>query len=186
MSHPQPVESSVVGPRAPQPGRPRESDRELDRAAKARRREVSWVPRSDGLRLAAWHRRLVFATALALAGTGVLWMAADQGIAFFPELDGSAARSRMHMLLMIHGIVAYGGAVLFGSLLGRHIPAGLRSGRRTATGISALSLVGALLLTALMLYYASSETLRSVSSVAHQVLGVTAVAVLWVHLTRRR
>lgn len=124
-------------------------------------------------------------TALALTATGLLWMAADQGIAFFPEIDGSATRSRMHLLLTIHGVLAYGGAVLFGSLLGRHIPAGLRSRRRTATGISALCLVGALLLTALLLYYTGSETLRTASSVAHQVLGVAALAVVWVHLTRR-
>jgi hypothetical protein len=166
-------------------GRTGEPDRDLARATDAKRREASRVAGSNGLLLAPWHRRLVFATALGLAVTGLLWTIGDQGLGFFPELDGSAARSRMHLLLMAHGVLAYGGAVVLGSLLGRHIPAGLRSGRRAVTGITALSLVGALLLTALLLYYAGSDTLRSVSSAAHQVLGVAAVAVLCVHLTRR-
>jgi len=86
---------------------------------------------------------------------------------------------------MGHGVLGYAAAVLLGSLLGRHIPAGLRSGRRRVTGITALSLAGALLLTALLLYYAGSDTVRTVSSVTHQVLGVVAVVVVWVHLTRR-
>ena len=54
----------------------------------------------------------------------------------------------------------------------------------TATGLTALSLAGGLVLTALLLYYAGSDTLRSASSVAHQLLGVAAVAAVWIHLTR--
>lgn len=182
---PHPVDSSAPGDAGSRLESPRESNREPDRAANARRRHASRAAAFRGVALTPWHRRLVVTAALGLAASGLLWMVADQGLVLFPELDGSSARSRMHLLLMVHGVLAYGGAVLFGSLLGRHIPAGLRSGRRTVTGIASLSLVGALLLTALLLYYAGSETLRSISSVSHQVLGVAAIVVLCVHIIRR-
>ena len=191
MTPPKTGDARVLGAPAPAAVSPREPDArpgEADRAAVAspRRRSPAFLPApANGLRLAPWHRRLVIAAAIGLAATGLLWMAAEYGLGSFPELDDAAARSRMHALLMIHGVLGYAGAVLFGSLLGRHIPAGLRSGRRTATGLSVLGLVAALLVTALLLYYAGSDPLRRASSAAHQGLGVAAIAAAWIHIARR-
>jgi hypothetical protein len=127
----------------------------------------------------------VVATTVGLALTGVVWMAGRLGIDLFPEYDGSAARARLHGLLMLHGVLGYAGAILLGSLLGQHVPTGLRSGRRRASGLAALGLAGGLVATALLLYYAGSDTVRSVSSVGHQGLGVIAIAAVWLHVAGR-
>ena len=174
---------AAISPREPD-ARPGEADSSA--AASPRGRGPAFLPApANDLRLAPWHRRLVIGAAIGLAATGLLWMAAEYGLGSFPELDGTAARSRMHALLVLHGVLGYAGAVLVGSLLGRHIPAGLRSGRRTATGLTVLGLVTALMLTALLLYYAGSDPLRRASSAAHQGLGVAAIAAAWIHIARR-
>jgi hypothetical protein len=175
-----PVAFDPAGMRRPDPLRTRDAS-----ARQSDGQQASLVERSNGLRLALWHRRLVLGTAIALAVTGVLWIAAQQALDFAPDLDGADSRSRMHALLVLHGVLAYAGAVLLGTLLGRHIPAGLRSGRRTATGVTSLGLAAILVVTALLLYYVGSDSLRNASSVAHQVAGVAAIGAVWIHLTRR-
>jgi hypothetical protein len=137
------------------------------------------------IRLSPWHRRLAVGTALGLAASGVLWMAAELGLTLFPDLDGSAARSRMHALLVLHGVLGYAGAVVLGTLLGRHVPAGLGSGRRRRTGVASLVLTAGLVVTALALYYVGSDGVRGVSSAVHQVLGVVAIAAVSIHVLRR-
>lgn len=185
MAHPQPGEATAFGASATTPTEgPRwPGAAGPDAAAPATARSRGRASRAIGLAL--WHRRLVVATAVGLALTGVAWMAARQGLALFPDLDGVSARARLHALLVLHGVLGYAGAVLLGSLLGGHIPAGLRSGRRRVTGLAALGLAGGLVLTALLLYYAGSDGLRGASSAAHQVLGVVAIAAVWIHAAGR-
>jgi hypothetical protein len=127
----------------------------------------------------------VIAAGIGLAATGLLWMGAEYGLTALPQLDGAGARSKLHLVLVMHGVLAYAAAVLVGSLVARHIPAGLQSGRRAWTGIPALVLLGGLGATGLLLYYAGSDALRQASSWIHQALGVIAVGVVWVHVARR-
>ena len=143
------------------------------------------IPESAS-KLTCWHRRTLVFTALALAVSGLVWMAGHYALLAAPDFDGSEPRSLLHQVIILHGIMAYGAAILFGSLLGRHIPAGLKSGRKLISGLSSLSLMIALIVTALLLYYAGSEHIRDISSIAHQVVGVLAVVLVWMHVVQKR
>lgn len=176
-----PAESTLyaAGPQAARPERPHWPD------AQPRGADARASTRPSPIRLDRWHRRLVVATALGLAATGVIWMGARLALDLYPDLDGSSARAHLHSVLVLHGVLGYAGLVLLGSLLGQHVPSGLRSGRRRATGLSALALSAVLVITALLLYYAGSEAVRDASSAVHQALGIIAVAAVWIHVVRR-
>ena len=133
-------------------------------------------------KLAPWHRRAVIWVGLGLAVTGIVWMAGHAALWANPDLDGSEPRSLLHSVLMAHGVLGYATAVLFGTLLGRHIPVGLARRRKLGSGIPSLALIAALIVSALLLYYAGSEWIRDVASALHQVLGVGAVALVSAHV----
>jgi lipid-A-disaccharide synthase-like uncharacterized protein len=136
-------------------------------------------------RLVPWHRRAVIALGIALALTGLLWMVGHYALLFLPERDGPEPRAALHVVLIVHGAVGYAAAVLFGSLLGRHVPAGLLRRRKVISGLAAVVLIAGLLGSALLLYYASSEAMRDAASVAHQALGLVAIGVVSVHIASR-
>lgn len=136
-------------------------------------------------RLGRGHRRLVVWTAITLALTGLAWMAGYYAVVLAPDLDSSEARSLLHLIVETHGVLGYGGAVLLGTLLGRHIPAGLRGGRKLVSGLIALTLAALLIVSALVLYYAAGETVRQAGSFLHQAAGVLATALVTVHVRLR-
>ena len=144
------------------------------------------LPDERGAALSLGHRRVVLAVGLFLAASGLAWMAGELALGARPELDGADARTGLHLVLVSHGIAGYVAAVLFGSLLGRHVPAGLRSGRKRPSGLASVALAGGLLASALGLYYASSDGVRELASWLHQGLGVIAVAAVGLHVGRRR
>jgi len=136
-------------------------------------------------KLSRWHRRGVIACAIALALTGVVWMAGYYALGFVPDVDGPSPRSALHLIIMAHGVAGYVGAIFFGTLLGRHIPAGLRQSRKLVSGLSSLTLVIVLVVTALLLYYAGEPGVRDTSSLSHQIVGVVAAVVVAAHLLVR-
>jgi hypothetical protein len=140
---------------------------------------------SGSPKLSAWHRWIVLAVSALLALSGLLWMIGSGLLLLDPERDGPEARSMLHRALIVHGVLGYAGAILFGSLLARHVPAGLRQRRRVFSGCAGVGLVGVLLLSALMLYYAGSEVVRELTSWTHQALGVLAIGVVWAHIGMR-
>jgi len=133
--------------------------------------------------LARAHKWTLLAASLFIALTGFVWMAAHYAMLFFPDIDGIPLRSAMHSILIGHGVLAYGGAILLGSLIGRHIPAGLRRPRKAMSGIVSLVLVSLLIVTALFLYYAPTRELHQMASQAHQAVGVICVAAIVRHIT---
>jgi hypothetical protein len=139
------------------------------------------VPETSA-RLSRWHKRAVIWTSLTLAVTGVLWMAAHYAMLAFPDLDEPPMRSVMHGVLIVHGVLAYGAAILLGSLLGRHIPAGLRRKNLPLSGLVSLALGAGLIVSALFLYYAPSPEIHDIASLAHQALGVVAIAAVCRHI----
>ncbi len=140
---------------------------------------------ANSSKLASWHRRTVEWTLIVLAISGLVWMAGYYALQAMPDMDGPEARSALHILVMTHGIVAYLSAIAVGSLLGRHVPAGLAARRKLKTGIAGLALGGALVLTALLLYYAGDESARELSSIAHQIAGALAVVLVSAHVAHK-
>lgn len=133
-------------------------------------------------RLSPWHKRIVIFTAAALAISGILWMVLYYALQAAPAFDSAAMRSLLHDVLIAHGVLAYFAAILVGSLLGRHIPAGLKRKDRPLSGILTLIIVAGLIATALLLYYAPSPEFHGIASLIHQALGVLAIAVAWRHI----
>jgi hypothetical protein len=138
------------------------------------------------VRLTQMHRRIVVWTSLLLAASGIAWMAAHYSVEFAPDLDGSDVRSWLHLLLKAHGVLGYVGAIVAGSLLGRHVPAALSRRPWRMSGIVLLFLFGGLVATGLMLYYVGDEEIRNTASLLHQMFGLIAAAVAASHIGRRR
>lgn len=144
------------------------------------------APPENGARIGAAHRRALKATGVLLALTGGVWMLAHYAGVLSPQIDGPALRSVMHAVLIGHGVIAYGAAILFGTLLARHIPAGLRRKKKPWSGIAGLALAALLIVSALLLYYAPNRELHDMASLAHQGFGVFAAAIVWRHVAARK
>jgi dolichol kinase len=136
----------------------------------------------SGSRLAGWHKTVVLGLAALLAASGLAWMAWHYTLVAAPQFDGPAARHGLHLILIAHGVLGYGAAILIGSLLGRHVPVGLKRPRKPWSGIVALSLCGVLVVSALFLYYAPTLELHDAASLVHQLTGAAVTLAVWRHV----
>lgn len=131
-----------------------------------------------------WQRSLLYLTVSGLAVTGLAWMALHYASGGFAGEDRPYAL--LHQLMVLHGILGYATAVAVGMFLGQHVATGWRSGRNLATGLSVAVLFGALIGTALVLYYSGEEWLRTVASLSHQILGLGLILTVPLHVAHHR
>jgi hypothetical protein len=110
-------------------------------------------------------RMLIYATLLALVGTGLLW-----------ELDLERA-----LLMKIHGAAAMAGMVLLGALLARHVPCGWKARANRTSGAALLAASLWLIASGYALYYSGSEALRAFASQTHFWVGVAFAVVFGLH-----
>ena len=114
------------------------------------------------MRLSPRFQAVLYTVVAVLFVTGVVWLTVDRAV--WPELATD--------LLRVHGAAAMVMLVLLGTLLPLHARVGWRRGRNVASGILMLASNGLLVLTALGLYYAGSDTFRYWTSELHVGLGV--------------
>lgn len=136
-------------------------------------------------KLAGWHRRMLEIILIALALTGILWIAATFALDRYPDFDGPEIRSALHLDIIVHGVLAYAALAAIGSLLGRHVPAGLETKRKVNTGIATLVITAILGVTGLLLYYAGGEDTRTLSSFVHQIVGGLAIPLVIFHILKQ-
>jgi len=86
----------------------------------------------------------------------------------------------------LHALFAFATLALFGSLIPIHVRNGLRAKRQLKTGIALLVIAVGLPLTALGIYYLGNDTLSSVASAMHVVIGLGAALVLTAHVVVAR
>jgi hypothetical protein len=134
-------------------------------------------------RLARWHEWAIYLSFGALVLTGLAWLALDRWVRVTGEF-GPEHHPAEHLLLIVHGALAYLLLVFAGALIPVHVKGGWRLGRNRWSGSILAAALGVLALTALGLYYVSGEAARGWSSVAHWVLGIAAVPVLAFHTLR--
>jgi hypothetical protein len=125
-------------------------------------------------RLARWQRLGLFVVGLLLLLTGCLWLAVHYSV-------GAGAGELPHPLevwcLRLHGLCAFGGLFVLGSVTTTHIPQGWRLTHRrkwAAQRISGVLLcgMGALLIfTGYLLYYFAPESIRPALGWAHAFIG---------------
>ena len=133
------------------------------------------------IRLARWHELLVLAVLAGLLATGVVWLVFQYLVA--PNPMG------MHPVqawsVRIHGALAMAMLLVCGSLLPNHVSVAWRSRRNRRSGSLMLAALLGLAVTGWLLYYASSEALRDVSSLCHWIAGLLLPALLGWHLLQR-
>jgi hypothetical protein len=137
---------------------------------------------------ARWQRQGLILTALALVGSGGLWLALHYSV-------GAGAGELPHplesALIKLHGLAAFAALFLFGALAAAHIPQGWRlsaeprrhprQAAQRGSGIALCALGGVLMLSAYLLYYFAPETLRPGLGWAHAAAGLAMVAVALRH-----
>ena len=125
-------------------------------------------------RLETATRRLVHAAGLLLAASGIAILPWDRVTEALGRAGQTAARD-------LHGAAAMLALVLIGMLLPRHVGPGWSGRVHRSSGAIMLGLLGLLVATGYLLYYAGGEATRDVTSLAHQVAGFAAVAGYLVH-----
>lgn len=144
--------------------------------------------------LRSWQYRLLYATAAALALSGLGWLAVHY-------LWGAGADQLPHplepWLMRLHGAAAFAALFLMGVLAAGHVPQGWRmatrsphlrqrwaSQRRTGLALCLLGAAGGAC--GYLLYYFAPEPIRAPLGWVHAALGLLLVLVLPLHGWRAR
>ena len=135
--------------------------------------------------LPRWQEAAVYAGVGTLLLTGLAWLVLDRGVRIAGEF-GPEHHPAEHWLLVAHAIGAYAFLVIIGAMIPVHIPLGWHRRRNRLSGAVTLALFALLSLTALALYDLGDDAARSWASVIHWTVGIAALPVILVHVTRNR
>ncbi|MFT3906259.1 MAG: hypothetical protein QM718_08150 [Steroidobacteraceae bacterium] len=137
-------------------------------------------------RLAGWQVRLLCWSGAALWLSGALWLL----VHYFGRVQGEfgpEANPAEPWLLRLHGAALLALLLGVGSLLVVHVWRGWAYRQQRWIGLSLLILLGLLVLSGYLLYYAGDEALRAWDSVVHWSVGLVALPVfVWHYLHGRR
>lgn len=113
----------------------------------------------------------------------VLTICALSGVVFFlkQDLGWWGGRDGAHDVLIIHGVSAAFALMAFGAVLPAHIRISWIARRNITSGLSMLAVMGALILSGLLLYYGTEES-RDFAELMHEMIGFAAVAVFPLHI----
>lgn len=115
------------------------------------------------MRLSPSHRYGLYACVAILFLTGIVW-AFFHYIAHFDRAEP--------LLLKIHGAATFAFLFLIGALATKHVIVAWRAGTNRASGIATAVMVGMLIVSGYLLYYAGDEEFRAVVSWTHLGVGV--------------
>jgi len=115
-------------------------------------------------RMPVWQRYFVISSIGLCSVTGLLFL-------LVTNLQPSLLFIRPHTILSWHGITAMTTSIALGSVLTVHLKAGIKAKRQVFSGLSQLTCLLALILTAALLYYGPAE-LRDDAITAHWVIGI--------------
>lgn len=131
------------------------------------------------------YRALLSFVGLGTWVTGGLWLCFHY---FFVQKGefGPTPHPMEAWWLKLHGAFAFAIVWMFGLVWGIHVSKALPHRRRKPSGLTLISVLVALTVTGYLLYYAGSETLRPVISVAHWAIGLASPIAFLLHRGRRR
>src|SRR5215218_6225392 len=137
------------------------------------------------MRISHGHLRWVYASAITLFASGVLWLLFH----YFVQVHGELG-DRPHALeawwLRLHGAAAMLMLAVLGSLLPIHMRRGWHQRKNLVPGISLSALALLLIISGYALYYFGSEETRPWISAFHWVLGLSAPLLLVWHIVSGR
>lgn len=141
--------------------------------------------RRDRIRLSRRHQAWLYATFVALFGSGVLWIFFRYWVRVRGEF-GETAHPLEPWFMKAHGAAAMVALILIGSLLPGHIRRGWKAGKNRVTGATFIVVNALLIVSGYALYYFAGEVSRGLISAAHWVLGLLFPLVLAWHVWKGR
>jgi hypothetical protein len=135
------------------------------------------------LALPKWHEWLVYLSVAFLTLTGIGWLLLDR----FGKVQGEfgpESNPALPWLLLAHGALAYAFLVIAAMLVPVHMRLGWNALRNRISGLTLVGIGVFLALTGLVLYYASAEGFRGLSSTLHWVIGLALPIALAIHVVR--
>ena len=141
-------------------------------------------PPIDAIRLRAWHRWSIYASTGLLVATGLAWLALD----FFARgrADIVGPHPLAHPLLAAHGAIAMIATIAYGGVLASHVPRAWAVKRNRSTGCLIAAVLAVSIISAWLLYYASSEDVHELASACHWIVGLSVALVLPFHVAMGR
>ena len=129
------------------------------------------------------YRWVSYLIILALLGSGLAWVVADQ----LKATGGAGADSEFWQRVVANALTVHGGSamaalLLLGALGEAHMRRGWRARRNRATGVIMLLVNGLLIVSAFALYYMGSEVLRPWISLVHIAVGLVLPLLIIVHI----
>lgn len=137
-----------------------------------------------GLSISRNYRRLIYATVILVAVTGLGWI--TLGFRLDPEDFSDPLRLWRHRLLVAHGCAAYLLLWLAGSLFPQHQWGAWKARRNRGSGATLSAILLLLAVSGLMLYYPPDDSWRDAESIVHQVVGGLLVFLLPLHVVLGR
>ncbi len=138
----------------------------------------------SGMILTPAHRWWVYGTFAVVYLSGVSWIVFHLFCRVQTDFAVEPSAGE-RVSLVLHGIAAMPFLLVLGSLIPTHLAAGWAAGRNLRTGVSMAVINLVLLATAAGLYYLGSDSLRTVASLVHQMLGAAIGLLLVVHVRWR-
>jgi hypothetical protein len=117
--------------------------------------------------------------------TGIVWLILDWWVRVNGEF-GPEHHPAEHLVLIAHAIGAYAFLVVLGAMIPVHIPLGWKQKRNRLSGVAVASVCAVLAVSAIALYYVGEDLVRGWTSVIHWTVGLAALPVLLIHVTRNR
>ncbi|MCB1582718.1 MAG: hypothetical protein R3E90_16000 [Marinicella sp.] len=133
------------------------------------------------IKLQPWFRRSIYVV------LGISWLT---GLTFFimnnwAAIEGDFGPEKHPLqfkVLVVHGAAAFLMLMIFGSMLSNHLPMAWKTNRLRKIGITLTSFVIIQILSAFLLYYLSSDSVRAVVVWVHLLAGMTLPVVLTTHV----
>jgi len=135
------------------------------------------------LALPKWHEWLIYISTGLLTVTGAAWLLLDR----FGKVNGEfgpESNPALPWLLAAHGVAAYAVLIIAAMVVPVHVRLGWNARKNRWSGAVVAGTGLFLALTGLLLYYASAEALRALTSLFHWVVGLALPALLAWHVIR--
>ncbi len=141
--------------------------------------------KARGFKISTPLRRALYASLGMLFVSGVAWLVLHYF--FASETDyGVVPAPYEPLTLQIHGVLVPIFMLVFGALFPIHIRKAFKARKNLLTGLCMLSALFVLIATGYLLYYSGNETMRSISSIGHSIIGLAIAPLLCIHIIRGR